>query len=157
MLNDGTLLIAGWTKGNWSTERTGDGQPFAAAVLLSEDGNEISRWQVRRYTFCYCGRFRVFFRWSIPPCGQYGTRVKDSPPPPLIGRWDQNSTAKIEGSPRHTPLRTGNDGTTQLEQVLCYFVWKDEGRLMCRLFWRGMPSGACGPDVISAKTFERGK
>ena len=42
---DGSIVLAGWTSGNWFGEVAGL-QDFAA-VALDEDGEELWRWQVK--------------------------------------------------------------------------------------------------------------
>lgn len=42
---DGSIVLAGWTDGDWFGERTGFAD--AAAVALDEDGVELWRWQVK--------------------------------------------------------------------------------------------------------------
>lgn len=63
---DGSIVLAGWTDGDWEGELVGT-LDFAA-LALDEDGAELWRWQVRNA----CGR-----PW--PACG--ATRRSNEAPP----------------------------------------------------------------------------
>lgn len=45
MVTDGSVVLAGWTLGNW--DGTNAGSYDCAAVKLDVDGNVLWKWQVR--------------------------------------------------------------------------------------------------------------